>query len=82
MQKAKEAGQKFARQVGADKALIADLLRRSGQFELALKTCNDGLNNKKSEKIILDILRYQKTLIRKRDIACHSISEVHKEEIK
>jgi hypothetical protein len=82
LQKAEETGQRFATQAGAEEALMADLLRRSGQFELALKTCNDGFNKKKSEKMFHDILRCQEMLISNRDISCHSISEVREEQIK
>jgi hypothetical protein len=62
LQKAKQNGQIFAEQAGAEEAIIVDLLRRSGQFELALKVCDDGLK-KKPAKIISDILQFQKILI-------------------
>ncbi len=42
-QKAEVEGQGFAEQPGAERALIVDLLRRTGQFERALKVCEDGL---------------------------------------
>jgi len=74
LQKAKENGQRFAEQLGGEEALMVDLLRRSKQFELALKTCEDGLQ-KNPEKIISDILQFQKTLISRSDVACHTIAE-------
>lgn len=74
LEKAKEAGQKFGKQVGAEEALMTDLLRRSGQFELALKVCDDGLK-KKPDKIISNILQFQKVLISKSDVACHTVAE-------
>jgi len=74
LQKARENGQIFAEQAGAEEAIMADLLRRSGQFKLALRICDDGLK-KNPEKIISDILRFQKILISKSDIACHTIAE-------
>ncbi|MBZ0174711.1 MAG: DUF2225 domain-containing protein [Candidatus Methanoperedens sp.] len=73
--KAKENNQKFAGQDGLEEAIIVDLLRRSRQFELALSTCDDGLK-KKPEKIISDILQFQKMLIKNKDIACHRIADV------
>lgn len=73
LQKAKETGQSFAKHVGVEEAIAVDLLRRSGQFELALKAC-DGLK-KTSERIISDILRFQKILISKPDIARHTVAE-------
>lgn len=74
LQKAKEKGQRFAEQAGAEEAMMVDLLRRSGQFELGFRTCDDGLK-KNPERIISDILQFQKMLISKSDVACHTIAE-------
>lgn len=74
LQKAKENGQKFAEEAGVEEAIMVDLLRRLSQFELALRICDDGLK-KKPERIILDILQFQKVLIGKSDVACHIIAE-------
>ncbi len=51
-QRAKENGQRFAEQAGAEEALMIDLLRRSGQFELAIRTCDDGLKKKARENYL------------------------------
>jgi len=75
LEKAKENGQRFAEQAGLEEAIMVDLLRRSGQFELALNTCEYGLK-KNPERIISDILRFQKVLISKSEVACHTIGEV------
>ena len=74
LQKARENGQRFAEQVGEEEAIMVDLLRRSGEFELALKMCDEGLE-KNPGKTISDILRFQKVLIRKRDVARHTVAE-------
>ncbi len=74
LQKAKENGQKFAEQTGVEEAIMVDLLRRSGQFELALRICEDGLK-KKPDKLISDILQFQKILIGKADVARHTVAE-------
>lgn len=74
LQKAKEKGQEFAKEVGEEESIMVDLLRRSGQFELALKICEDGLK-KKPGKTISDILQFQKKLISKSDTACHTVAE-------
>ena len=74
LQKARENGQRFAEQVGEEDAIMVDLLRRSGQFELALKICDEGLE-KNPGKTISDILRFQKVPIRKRDVARHTVAE-------
>ena len=44
LKKALERGQRFGEQRGAEEALLVDLLRRSSQFEEALKICNEGLS--------------------------------------
>lgn len=77
--KAREIGQEFAEEIGAEEAILVDLLRRLGQFELALKIANEGLK-KKPEKIIADILRFQKILISKSDVSCHTTAELPKKE--
>jgi len=41
--KAKEEGQKFAEQLGAEEAIIVDVLRRAGEFEKALEIAEEGL---------------------------------------
>ena len=73
LQKAKEKGQSFAEQAGAEEAIMVDLMRRSSQFELALKLCDDVL--KKTKSIIADILQFQRILISKKDVTCHTIAE-------
>jgi hypothetical protein len=75
LHKAKEKGQSFAAAAGGSEALLTDLLRRSELFVKALKICNEGLSNNKTEAILLEILRFQKTLILKKDSACHTIAE-------
>jgi hypothetical protein len=75
IQNADKNQQSFAEQKGLDRVILVDLLRRTGQFDEALEICNkppqDGV-----EKIILDILKFQKTLINKSDTSCHTIDEV------
>jgi len=74
-QKARENSQQFAKGNGAEEAVMVDLLRRLGQFELAIKICDDGLK-KNPEKLISDILQFQKILISKSDVACHTVTEI------
>lgn len=73
--KARANGQKFAEQEALEDVIMADLLRRAGQFEEALEFCNDGLE-KKPEKICADILMFQMDLISRKDTARHTIGEV------
>ena len=73
-QEAKEKGQRFAEQAGAEEAIVVDLLRRAGLFELALKICEDGLK-KSPDKTITNILQYQKRLINNADAGRHTVAE-------
>lgn len=75
LQKAKENGQRFAKQDGAEEAIMVDLLRRSGQFELAMSMCKKFTKDRKLNKLIKNILQFQKSLISKSDITCHTIAE-------
>ena len=75
LQTARERGQKFGQEPGTEDALLADLLRRSHQFKEALAACDRGLK-KMPKGIIMDILRYQRVLIARRDTICHKLTEV------
>lgn len=72
--KARESGQIYAEGIGAEEAILADLLRRTEQFELGLKISEEGLK-KKPDKTIAAVLRKEKWLIGKKDVACHPISD-------
>ena len=72
--KARENGQQFAGQAGAEEATMVDLLRRSGEFERALQTCDDALK-KNPDEVLSAVLRFQKLLIGKSDVGCHTIVE-------
>lgn len=78
LQKARANNQRFAEQHGVEEALMVDLLRRSGQFEEALRICDDGLKKEPGE-LLADILRFEKMLIGKADNTCHLVSEATKE---
>lgn len=74
LQKAIERHQSFTDQLGAEEAILTDLLRRAGEFEDALRICKKGLN-KNPEEVILNILRFQESIINKKDFACYTIKE-------
>jgi Leucine-rich repeat (LRR) protein len=75
-QKAKEKGQEFAaRPEGTEDVIIVDLLRRSGEFESALRICEEALT-KNFRKRISDILHLEKKLIMNSDTARYSTSSV------
>lgn len=73
-QKARESAQAFAEQKGAEEALLADLLRRSGDFDLALDFCKAGLK-RGPDRIVSAVLRFEKTLIARCDTAHHTVDE-------
>jgi len=75
IEKARQCNQKFTSQDGVEVAIIVDLLRRSGQFELALKKCDDSLEKGQDDNIS-QILHFERALINKRDLLCHSMSEI------
>jgi hypothetical protein len=72
--KALSAGQTFADQLGAEDAMLVDLLRRSGQLEEAAKQIEMGLS-KRPEEIIVQALKFERALIAGRDFGCHTIQE-------
>lgn len=76
LQKAMQNSQRFTEESGEEEAIIVDLLRRSGQFELAFKMCNDILE-KDPKDTIADILRFQRILIGDSDTSCHTIAEAN-----
>ncbi len=77
LRRAKEKRQRFARQRGGQEALLADLLRRSGEFDLARSFCKAGLK-RKPEKTLSDVLRFEMVLIDRADAACHTVAEAQK----
>lgn len=75
LEMARQKGQWFADNAGTEEAVIVDLLRRSGQFELAMQLCDERLAMK-PDTFIRRIMKYQKQLIEKGDIDRHSTSEI------
>lgn len=74
LQRARERGQRFAEQEGGEEILMVDLARRSGQFDLALHLCEEGLA-KNPENIIKDILQFERVLISRHDTRAHTVKE-------
>ncbi|GAB4176096.1 MAG: hypothetical protein Kow00108_11420 [Calditrichia bacterium] len=71
---AKEAKQSFSQKPGEEEALLADLYRRTSQFDLAIQICNEGIKEQPQDQLV-KILKYQIELCRKRDNTCHRIEE-------
>jgi len=64
----------FFSEPGAEDALLADLLRRSGEFEPAVTSVQVGVL-KRPVEIIRRMLYYQVALVMERDVAAHTIQE-------
>lgn len=74
LQKARENDQIDEGPAGAAEALLADLMRRSGQFDQALETCEAALNQS-PEPVIADVLRFQQSLIREKDVTGYTVED-------
>ena len=59
-----------------DKAVVVDMLRRSGKFVEAITLAKSMLENEKLEKIIIDVLDYQIRFCNNKDTKCHSLGEI------
>ncbi|MEW6034464.1 MAG: hypothetical protein AB1603_06390 [Chloroflexota bacterium] len=75
--RARERGQRFGVQVGSEEALMADLLRRAGRFDSAIRMADCGLNEDPKE-VLACILELQKKLAASSDAGCHTIAEAIK----
>jgi hypothetical protein len=73
-EKAKENGQDFMKQDGADDVVLTDLLRKSGKFGRALSVCNDRLD-KNPEDIIKKMLEFEKYLINSKNVGVYSVKD-------
>ncbi|NOX63583.1 MAG: hypothetical protein GXP42_16795 [Chloroflexi bacterium] len=74
---ARERGQPFADQPGAEEAILTDLLRRSGRFDEATAMIRRGLA-RTPEDVIREALLFQRALCEQRDVARHTLDEVLK----
>ena len=72
----KHAGQAFSDDLASEYALVADVYRRVGQFEMAVVTCSEALDMEDLPPVIEHVLRRQRTLIEQRDTSAHSIREL------
>lgn len=72
----KHAGQAFSDDLASEYALVADVHRRMGQFELANVTCSEALDMEDVPPVIEQILRRQKSLIEQKDTSAHSLKEL------
>ena len=76
---ARTKGTNFAEGSGVEEAILADLLRRSGDFEKVGMVCEQGLK-KEPEEIVKKILLFQQSLSSKKDAECYTIEEMDESE--
>ncbi|MBS3921175.1 MAG: DUF2225 domain-containing protein [Deltaproteobacteria bacterium] len=74
--RAREKGQKFAKGVGTEEALIlTDILRRADRFEEALTICEEALT-KGADENVKKLLEHEKTLIEEQDTSVANQSTI------
>jgi hypothetical protein len=61
---------------GGDQLLLADLARRSGEFEQALEFCEAGLKIAALPAFVAKLLAFQRELVLARDVGAHTVAEV------
>ncbi|MBI2958488.1 MAG: hypothetical protein HYY32_06550 [Chloroflexi bacterium] len=77
LKRARDEGQGFGAQAGAEEALMADLLRRIARFDSAAKMVKCGLEAKPI-RVVETVLEYEQVLAGKGDIDVHTVAEAIK----
>ena len=72
--KSRESGVSFADSHSEEEILFIDILRRLGEFEKAGKKCAEMLD-KADDDVVEIILNYEKHLIEKQDVRCHTFEQ-------
>lgn len=76
-ERARESGEQAMKSlVGGDEVLLADIARRTGEFERALAYCAEGLALPEVPAFVTSLLMLEQQLVRARDTGCHSVAEV------
>jgi len=73
-QGAMETGETISEETGVAEAVMADLYRRTGQFEKAQMVCLSALF-KPLPELITQVLTFQKSLTEKQDEGCHTVGQ-------
>ncbi|MBD3350942.1 MAG: DUF2225 domain-containing protein [Candidatus Lokiarchaeota archaeon] len=76
--KASKENQTPMKQKGGFELMLAELYRRTKQFDKGLKYLEDNLSNRKLrkfQKIIQKLIKAERELMKKKDDKCHQISE-------
>lgn len=78
LKKARDSGQRFGAQVGAEEALMCDLLRRIGKFDSVIRMADLGLAQDPKEGLV-EVLKFEKDLAGKSDSKVHTLAEALKD---
>ena len=62
--------------VGGDELLLADLWRRSGEFERGVEYCEAGLRHQEITPFVGDLLGFERRLCDAKDARCHTVGEI------
>lgn len=73
-QQAQHTRKPFAQEKGVEAAVLADLLRRTEQFDLVAAVCQEGLRQG-SKAAVRDVLLFQIELANRRDARCYSVED-------
>lgn len=76
-QQAKKRKMPFAQDAGVEEAILADLLRRTGQFGLVKKVCSEGLGKKPNARV-KQMLNFQIVLAVRHDEKCYTVDDAQK----
>lgn len=77
LKRARDEGQVFGGQPGAEEALMSDLLRRMGRFDSAKKMVQCGFEAG-AAGVVETVLEYEKLLAEKGDVDVHTMAEAIK----
>ena len=64
----------FAENAAVEEAILADLLRRTGQYDLVKEVCFEGLN-KKPDETVRQMLNFQIVLAERADERCYTTDD-------
>ena len=60
---------------GVGEAVMADMYRRIGRFDLAIATADEGQTKTEADSLVFRVLALEKRLSLAQDVSCHTVSE-------
>lgn len=77
LQRARAEGVGFAEEVGVEEAVLADLFRRSRQFEEVEGVCEEGLAKNPGD-VVRKVLSFQSALARREDVGWYTVADAER----